>query len=71
MNAINDALALLVKHNYINIKMDNNANAYNSTETFHTPFTQTYFRGTKANLITGELIEIGFNLNLGKQTEVK
>ncbi len=32
-----------------------------------TPFAQTYFHGTKADLAIGELIEPGFNSNFGQQ----
>ena len=36
-----------------------------------TPFTQTYFHGTKADLKIGHLIQIGFNSNFGKRNEAK
>lgn len=36
-----------------------------SRDTVHTPFAQTYFHGTKANLKLGDLIEIGFTSNYG------
>jgi rifampin ADP-ribosylating transferase len=36
-----------------------------SAETVHTPFTQTYFHGTKADLQLGDLIETGFTSNYG------
>lgn len=36
-----------------------------------TPFSQTYFHGTKANLKTGELIESGFNSNYGQRKNAK
>ena len=32
-----------------------------------TPFAQTYFHGTKADLKTGDLIEVGFNSNFGQK----
>jgi hypothetical protein len=32
-----------------------------------TPFAQTYFHGTKADLNIGNLIEVGFNSNFGQQ----
>lgn len=32
-----------------------------------TPFAQTYFHGTKADLKVGDLIEVGFNSNYGQQ----
>jgi hypothetical protein len=36
-----------------------------------TPFVQTYFHGTKADLKTGDLIEVGFNSNYGEQKNAK
>lgn len=35
------------------------------------PFKQTYFHGTKADLKVGELIKVGFNSNFGKQKKAK
>jgi hypothetical protein len=39
---------------------------YTSERNSPTPFSQTYFHGTKANLKTGDLIEAGFNSNYGQ-----
>ena len=39
--------------------------------TVHTPFTQTYFHGTKADLKLGDFIETGINSNFGKQNKAK
>ncbi len=36
-----------------------------------TPFCQTYFHGTKAELIIGDFIKIGFNSNYGKMNSSK
>lgn len=36
-----------------------------------TPFAQTYFHGTKANLQLGDLIAPGFNSNYGQQKKAK
>lgn len=36
-----------------------------------TPFAQTYFHGTKADLKIGELIETGFNSNFGQRKNAK
>jgi hypothetical protein len=36
-----------------------------------TPFSQTYFHGTKAELKVGSLIEIGFNSNYGERKNAK
>jgi hypothetical protein len=46
-------------------------NNSNSNGTIHTPFAQTFFHGTKGDLAIGELIEIGFNSNYGKQKKAK
>ena len=39
--------------------------------TVHTPFVQTYFHGTRADLKMGDLIEIGYISNFGKQNKAK
>lgn len=39
-----------------------------SNATVHSPFRQTYFHGTKADLKLGDLIEIGFNSNYVEKT---
>ncbi len=36
-----------------------------------TPFDQTYFHGTKADLKVGDLIGVGFNSNYGQQKNAK
>jgi Rifampin ADP-ribosyl transferase len=36
-----------------------------------TPFTQTYFHGTKTDLKVGDLIEVGFNSNYGQRKNAK
>jgi len=36
-----------------------------------TPFAQTYFHGTKADLNVGDLIEAGFNSNFGQRKNAK
>lgn len=38
---------------------------------FQSPFAQTYFHGTKADLKVGDLIEVGFNSNFGQKKEAK
>ncbi len=43
--------------------MSNSVNK--SGDTIHTPFAQTYFHGTKADLKLGDLIEIGYTSNYG------
>jgi len=39
--------------------------------TIHTPFQQTYFHGTKADLKTGDMITPGFNSNFGQRKKAK
>lgn len=51
--------------------MTNNNNESQSAPTVHTPFTQTYLHGTKADLKPGELVEVGYNSNFGKQNKAK
>lgn len=36
-----------------------------------TPFTQTYFHGTKSDLKIGNFIEVGFNSNYGHRKNAK
>ena len=36
-----------------------------------TPFAQTYFHGTKADLKIGDLIEVGYNSNFGQRKNAK
>lgn len=36
-----------------------------------TPFAQTYFHGTKADLNLGDLIEVGYNSNFGQRKNAK
>lgn len=36
-----------------------------------TPFVQTYFHGTKADLKVGDIIELGFNSNYGQRKNAK
>ena len=43
----------------------------NDNKTFHTPFAQTYFHGTKADLKLGDLIQVGNNSNFGQRKNAK
>ena len=52
-------------------KMDNNKGASKSNEQRATPFSQTFFHGTKADLKIGDFIEVGFNSNYGKRKGAK
>lgn len=49
----------------------NNIKEKREAQTVHTPFTQTYLHGTKADLKLGELLEVGYNSNFGKQNKAK
>lgn len=42
-----------------------------SNETRATPFAQTYFHGTKADLKPGDLVAVGFNSNYGQEKNAK
>ena len=46
-------------------------NDINTGTTVHTPFQQTYFHGTKADLRLGDSIEVGFNSNYGQRRNAK
>lgn len=48
--------------------MEQNKSEIKSTAT---PFAQTYFHGTKADLKIGDLIEAGFNSNFGQRKNAK
>lgn len=52
----------------INSAMEQNKN---ENKTIQTPFAQTYFHGTKADLKVGELIVVGNNSNYGKRNNAK
>ena len=45
--------------------MEQNKNEQKLSGQGSTPFAQTYFHGTKADLKVGDLIEVGFNSNYG------
>jgi Rifampin ADP-ribosyl transferase len=47
------------------------AHNLNEIGTTHTPFCQTYFHGTKADLKNGDLIEVGYNSNYGQRKSAK
>ena len=51
--------------------MENNKDDNKSSEQNPTPFSQTYFQGTRADLKVGDFIEVGFNSNFGKRKNVK
>ena len=47
--------------------MENNIKENKTNESIQSPFAQTYFHGTKANLKIGDFIEIGVNSNYGQK----
>ena len=51
--------------------MENKQNQQTISGQGATPFTQTYFHGTKADLKLGDLIEVGFNSNYGQRKNAK
>jgi len=51
--------------------MEQNKNEQQFSGHDSTPFAQTYFHGTKADLKVGELIEVGFNSNYGQKKNAK
>src|SRR5215203_5836301 len=49
-------------------------NSYNNIEPSGqgtTPFAQTYFHGTRADLKVGDLVEVGFSSNFGQRKNAK
>lgn len=51
--------------------MNEISNAQQANNPAATPFAQTYFHGTKADLKPGDLIEVGFNSNFGQRKNAK
>jgi len=51
--------------------MEINENEQESSVQGATPFAQTYFHGTKANLKIGDLINAGFNSNYGQKKNAR
>lgn len=51
--------------------MGNNSIGIKPVGNSPTPFAQTYFHGTKADLKIGDLIEIGLNSNFGQKNKAK
>jgi Rifampin ADP-ribosyl transferase len=51
--------------------MDKNKSGNNHKETIHSPFIQTFFHGTKADLKIGDYIKIGVNSNYGQNNKAK
>ena len=51
--------------------MEKNKSENKTNEPSPTPFTQTYFHGTKADLKIGDFIEVGLNSNYGQRNNAK
>ena len=51
--------------------MEVNDQEHKSNKPGQTPFSQTYFHGTKANLKIGDFIEVGLNSNYGQNRNAK
>lgn len=51
--------------------MDKREDSNKTNDQIPTPFAQTYFHGTKADLKVGDLIEVGFNSNFGQRKKAK
>ena len=51
--------------------IERNNNEQNQSIQGATPFAQTYFHGTKADLKFGDLIEVGYNSNYGQRKSAK
>jgi hypothetical protein len=51
--------------------MESNKNENKGNESIPSPFAQTYFHGTKANLQVGDLIVTGIESNFGKRNKAK
>ena len=51
--------------------MENNKDEYKANGQGPTPFSQTYFHGTKAELKVGDFIKVGFNSNYGQRKNAK
>jgi rifampin ADP-ribosylating transferase len=51
--------------------MEQNNNEQKSSGQGATPFSQTYFHGTKVDLKVGDLIQVGYNSNYGQRNNAK
>lgn len=51
--------------------MEQNKSEDKSSGQVSTPFVQTYFHGTRADLKVGDLIKVGFNSNFGQKKNAK
>lgn len=51
--------------------METNKSETNSHEAKATPFSQTFFHGTRADLRIGDFIKVGFNSNYGQRKNAK
>jgi hypothetical protein len=51
--------------------MEINKSEHKTNEAKATPFSQTFFHGTKVQLETGDFIKVGFNSNFGQRINAK
>ena len=51
--------------------IEKNKSMKNANESIQSPFSQTFFHGTKADLKIGDFIEIGINSNYGQKNKAK
>src|SRR5580704_2604049 len=51
--------------------MENSETGFKPNTPGHTPFQQTYFHGTKADLKIGDFVEMGINSNYGQNKKAK
>ena len=66
-----EKLKLRNSNNIENSKMKQDSNGLKSSGQGATPFAQTYFHGTKADLQIGDLIEVSYNSNYGQRKNAK
>ncbi len=58
-----------IAHKYTT--MEKNKSENKSNESIQSPFSQTFFHGTKADLNIGDFIEVGLNSNYGQKKKAK
>lgn len=56
-------IAIQIQKQPQRMTMEKEQSENNTNAPFHSPFAQTYFHGTKADLKVGDFIQVGFNSN--------
>lgn len=56
---------------HLTMTTENNTGGNKPNESVQSPFTQTFFHGTKADLKIGDFIEIGLDSNYGQKNKAK